>query len=161
MRARTSGGRVAFGVVGGAVLALGGCTGVEPAAIGVGLTTAKAGIAFFDGDDVRSFELVRYEDAIAAADDAARVLNMELRYTREPGERWEIRNYDLRGRAVLFVELREETPTVTMIRTEARTPQQRGIAGLFTKQVFAELQRANAYLEDWAKDTGDARLFNE
>ncbi|MEM9661171.1 MAG: hypothetical protein AAF937_02560 [Planctomycetota bacterium] len=140
---------------------LAGCTGVEPAAIGVGLSTAKAGIAFFDGDDVRSFELVRYEDAVAAADEAARVLGMELRYTRRPGEQWEIRNYDLRGRAVLFVELKGETPTVTMVRTEARTPQQRGIAGLLTKQIFVELQRADAYLEDWAKETGDSRLLNE
>jgi hypothetical protein len=141
--------------------ALAGCTGVEPAAIGVGLTTAQAGIAFFDGDDVRSFELVRYDDAVRAADIAADVLNLDLRYTREAGERWEIRNYDLRGRAVLFIELREETPTVTMIRTEARTPQQRGIAALFTKQLFVEMSRSNAYLEDWAADRDGSRLISE
>ncbi|MEL7483742.1 MAG: hypothetical protein AAFN41_05235 [Planctomycetota bacterium] len=149
-----------FGVLGvSAVVA--GCTGVEPAAIGVGLSTAQAGIAFFDGDDVRSFELVRYEDAVAAANDAADRLTLDLRYTREPETNWEVRNYDLRGRAVLFIELREETPTVTMIRTEARTPQQRGIAALFTKQLFVELERANAYLEDWAREPDDSRLLNE
>ena len=153
----------------GVVLLVGlltGCTGVEPAAIGFGLSTAQAGIAFFDGDDVRSFELVRYEDAVAAADRAAEVLKLELRYTRNPEDEWptgnwEIRNYDLRGRAVLFVELREETPTVVKVRTEARTPQQRGIAALFTKQMFVELGRANAYLEDWARDPTDSRMLGE
>ncbi len=145
---------------------LAGCTGVEPAAIGFGLTTAQAGIGFFDGDDVRSFELVRHEDAVAAADRAADVLELELRYTRFPEDpssmgNWQIRNYDLRGRAVLFIEIKQETPTVTMVRTEARTPQQRGIAALFTKQMFVELARANAYIEDWARDPADARLINE
>lgn len=143
-----------------------GCTGVEPAAIGVGISTAQAGIGFFDGTDVRSFELVRYENVVAAADKAASVLEMDLRYVREPEDtyrkgRWEIRNYDLRGRAVLFIEIREETPSVTQVRTEARTPQQRGIAALFTKQLFVEIDRANAYLEDWARDPGSARYVDE
>lgn len=147
-------------------MGLGGCTGVEPVAVGVGLSTAQAGIAFFDGDDVRSFELVRYQDAVAAADRAAEMLELDLRYTRYPEDAWErgnwqVRNYDLRGRAVLFIEIREETPSVTKIRTEARTPQQRGIAALFTKQVFVELERYNAYLEDWAKDQKDSRFIGE
>ncbi len=134
--------------------------------VGVGLSTAEAGIAFFDGDDVRSFELVRYEDAVAAADRAAEVLELELRYTRYPEDEWpsgnwEIRNYALRGRAVLFIELREETPSVTKIRTEARTPQQRGIAALFTKQLFVELDRYNAYIEDWARDPDNSRYIDE
>lgn len=158
-------GCVSFGVF-CSVVGLSGCTGVEPAAIGVGLSTAQAGIAFFDGSDVRSFELVRYEDAVASADRAAEVLELELRYTRFPEDEWDagywqIRNYDLRGRAVLFIELKQETPTVTMVRTEARTPQQRGIAALFTKQLFVELERANAYIEDWARDPSDSRLLNE
>lgn len=148
---------VAVGVPG----LLSGCTGVEPAAIGVGLSTAEAGIAFFDGTDVRSFELVRFEDAVIAADEAARVIDLELRYTRKPEEHWEIRNYQLRGRAVLFIELKSETPTVTMIRTEARTAQQRGISALFTKQLFVELDRANAYLEDWAREPDTSRMLNE
>lgn len=149
-----------------ALAVLAGCTGVEPAAIGVGISTAEAGIAYFDGQDVRSFELVRFEDASAAADRAAEMLELELNFVRQPEDswergNWEIRNYDLRGRGVLFVEIREETPSVTMIRTEARTAQQRGLAALFTKQVFVELARYNAYLEDWAKDQDDSRFIGD
>ncbi|MEO1584048.1 MAG: hypothetical protein AAFR96_05675 [Planctomycetota bacterium] len=152
---------VVLGALGIAGLVLPGCTGVEPAAIGVGLSTAEAGIAFFDGVDVRSFELVRYEDAVAAADRAAEVLSIELDYVRRPGESWEIRNYQLRGRAVLFLEIREESASVTKIRTEARTNLQRGMAALLQKQIFVELQRADAFLEDWAGTTDDARLIPE
>ena len=93
---------------------------------------------------------VRFEDLVKAADRAAEVLDLELRFVRKPEPGWQIRSYDLRGRAVFFVELWEETGTVSMLRTEARTSRQRGMSALFAKQVFTELERADAFLETWS-----------
>jgi hypothetical protein len=146
--------RVVLGLV--SVL-LAGCTGVEPAAVGVGLTAAQAGVAFIDGEDRRSFELARYSDVAAAAERAERALGLSVRYRRQAGQDWQITGYDLRGREVMFVEMRAETERVTMVRTEARSPQERGIAALFTQQLQVELDRAEAYLEDWARRENSAR----
>lgn len=133
----------------GIVLALPACTGLEPAAIGVGVSAAQTGVTLLSGRTVRSYELARFEDVIAAAKRSAESLDVELRRERSTDRRV-LLEYRYGQSLGLSVDVRRQTETVTSILIRMGSKSQRGMAGLYLRDLFHELRDAGAYLEDWS-----------
>ncbi|MEM9167742.1 MAG: hypothetical protein AAGB48_12065 [Planctomycetota bacterium] len=134
-----------------------GCTGVEPALIGVGVTAAEAGVAIVDGTDVHAFELARYGDVVAALERAVNTLELERYSRRFIDHQHFVDRYRLGNNRSLVVEIRSVTGSVTMVRTEIKSTLHRGMAALLVRQTYHELSEAGAYLEEWAGSSEDSR----
>jgi hypothetical protein len=130
---------------------LAGCTGLEPALLTAGFSVAQTGVSILDGQDTRSFEFARFDDVLTAADRAAAVLKLHQHSRRQIGPQRILTTYQNRRGARWFVEIRAETDTVTQVRTEIRSSAGRGLSALFLRQMYEELNRADAYLEHWAR----------
>lgn len=135
---------------GAACLATAGCTGVEPAVLGLGWQAAESGYAFFDGVDIYAFELARYDDVILAVDRAARVLSLEEYSRRTVRDQHTVTRFRLKARGRVIVEVRAETDTITRVRCEVGGNLRRGISAIFFRQLIHELESAGAYIETWA-----------
>lgn len=125
------------------------CTGLEPAAIGVGVSAAQTGVTMLSGRTVRSYELARFEDVIAAAKRSAQSLDMELRRERTTDRRV-LLDYRYSQSLGISVDVRRQTDTVTSILIRMRSKSQRGMAGLYLRDLFHELRDAGAYVEEWS-----------
>lgn len=141
--------------------ALTSCTGIEPALLSAGFSVAQTGVSILDGQDTRSFELARFEDVLIAADRAAAVLRLNQHARRQLSPGHVLTTYQNRRGARWFVEIRAETDTVTQVRTEIRSSASRGLSALFLRQMYEELNRADAYLEHWARSGERASTVTE
>lgn len=130
------------------ILALPACTGLEPALIGAAVTGAQTGVTLLEGGEMRSFELARFEDVVAAAERAADSLGLErVGENRAEDRVWFNYRYDDDRR--LRVEILRRTDRVTSIQASVRKKKHRGMAALYLRDLFHELREADAYLEDW------------
>lgn len=146
-----------------------GCTGLEPAVIGAGASAAQSGATFFSRGKFRSFELVRFNDAVVAMREAAGKLSLttiesEVRRGREAGarepddagepgieeagERARMVFRDDRGQSLVVV-IQKRTATVTMIQIDAGTFGEAGLASLLLSQTFDNLSEMGAYVDEW------------
>jgi len=151
--------------------AAGGCTGLEPAVIGASATAAQSGATFFSRGKFRSFELVRFDDAVVAIRAAAEKLSLAKRedevtpargsaasQSRQadgddsapniPGVRARIVVRDDRGQSLVIV-IERRTATVTVIQIDAGTFGEAGLASLLLSQTFDNLAEMGAYVDDW------------
>jgi hypothetical protein len=120
-----------------AVALLGGCTGLEPAALSAGASVAQTGVTIFDRGKAKTMEFVRIEDATAAL---RRVVNLSLTEISEdvqPGRvRMELCD-DHRDTIVVVLERR--TATMTHIQGDVGTFGDIGYASLVVKQILTEI----------------------
>lgn len=131
------------------ILFVSGCTGLEPGAIGVGMTAVQQGVTYVSGVDSYSFQPARFESVVAAAEAAGEELDLEVYARREisPG-RIEIRfRFDEDDR--LTVEIEKQTDVVTLVRTNVKKKTRQGIASLFMRALTHELREADGYEGDW------------
>lgn len=128
---------------------LGGCTGFEPAFVGVTLQAAERGVAIVDGVDVNTFEFAPYEDVVAASDRAAAVLALNEHSRREIGGDRVILHYRLRPLERLVIEIRRETDNITLVRTEVRSRVLQGVAAIYLRQLYHELDSSGSYIQEW------------
>lgn len=132
---------------------LSGCTGLEPAAIGMGASAAQTGVTLLSGRTVRSYELARFDDVVAAAKRTGDSLGMEFRRER-PSERRTLLQYRYGQSQGIDVDIRRQTDTVTSILIRMRSRSQRGMATLYLRDLFHEIRDAGAYLEEWRSSDG-------
>lgn len=138
---------------------LAGCTGIEPALVGATLEAAERGVAIIDGTDATTFEFASYEAVVAAGDRAAAVLAMHEHSRREIDGNRLIIHYKLRPLERVVVDIREETPNITMVRVEVREAVLRGVSAIYLRQLFHELDKAGAYKQDWVGQSGGRSVF--
>jgi hypothetical protein len=147
------------------------CTGLESAVIGASATAAQSGATFFSRGKFRSFELVRFDDAVIATRVAAEKLSLakledEVQLQRRaaavpaepiedaaaapniPGVRARMVVQDDRGQSLVIV-IERRSATVTMIQIDAGTFGEAGLASLFLSQTFDNLSEMGAYVDDW------------
>jgi len=128
-----------------------GCTGLEPAILGAGVSAAQTGVTLIQGKELWSVELARYEDVVLATETAAQRLGLEAVSEKRSDRRtWLYLGYKKSGR--LQVTIRRQTERATSITIGVRGRDRRALAGLLMRAVFHELKAADAYLEDWAND---------
>jgi len=151
--------------------AAGGCTGLEPAVLGASATAAQSGATFFSRGKFRSFELVRFDDAVTAIRAAAEKLSLAKREDEVtpargsaapqpenvegddsapniPGVRARLVFRDDRGQSLVVV-IERRSATVTMIQIDAGTFGEAGLASLLLSQAFDTLSEMGAYVDDW------------
>lgn len=153
-----------------ACFGLSACTGLEPAVIGASATAAQSGATFFSRGKFRSFELVRFDDAVVAVRVAAEKLSLakledEVQLQRAasvpaepieddaaapniPGVRARMVVQDDRGQSLVIV-IERRSATVTMIQIDAGTFGEAGLASLLLSQTFDNLSEMGAYVDDW------------
>ena len=136
-------------------LALGGCTGLEPAFLGVSLQAAERGVAIVDGVDVNTFEFAPYEKVVAASDRAAEILALNEISRRKIGNDRVILHYQLRPLERLVIEIRQETTNITLVRTEVRSKVLQGVSAIYLRQLYHELNSKGAYIQEWAGQSAD------
>lgn len=147
------------------------CTGLEPAVIGASATAAQSGATFFSRGKFRSFELVRFDDAVIAIRIAAEKLSLakledEVQLQRRdasvpaepieddaaapniPGVRARMVVQDDRRQSLVIV-IERRSATVTMIQIDAGTFGEAGLASLLLSQTFDNLSEMGAYVDDW------------
>ncbi len=160
-----------LGVLVAVLAAIPACTGLEPAVIGAGATAAQSGATFFARGKFRSFELVRFDDALTAMRDAAGKLSLEAMEDQVrrvsgrvaggsadadadstgpdvSGERARMVYRDERGQSLVVV-IQKRTATVTMIQIDAGTFGEAGIASLLLSQTLDNLADMGAYVDEW------------
>lgn len=139
------------------VAALNGCTGLEPAFLGVTLQAAERGVAIVDGVDVNTFEFAPYHEVVAASDRAAKVLALNEHSRREIGGDRLILHYQLRPLERMVIEIRKETENLTLVRTEVRSRVLQGVSAIYLRQLYHELTGADAYIEEWVGQSREPR----
>ena len=144
-----------FGLIGlGAFsfLAL-GCTGIDPAMIGVGVNAVQQGVTYVSGVDSYSFQPARYEDSLSAALRAGESIGLDMYSVREVSEgHTEIRFlYDEDDR--LTVQVEHQTNEVTLIQVNIKKKSRRGMGTLYMRALTDELRKAEAYVGEWQDNT--------
>lgn len=159
------------------MLCAAGCTGLEPAAISAGASAAQSGVTFFSRGKLRSFELVKFEDAVEAMRRAGARLSMRLveenvRDAGEPvgsadavaatpedqhevdrtgadvpGQRARLVFHDERGGSVVVV-IERRTATVTFIQADVGLLGDTGLSSLLLVETYDELREMEAYIDD-------------
>ncbi len=124
--------------------------GVETALIGAtlsaGASAAETGVSFHGNSALSTFELVRFEDILPAARDAADDLDLRLLNHRlTPDERaWFYYRYEPFEK--LVVTIRKRTDTVTSVHLRVRSPSERAMASLFVRHLAGILERRDLYI---------------
>ncbi len=135
------------------VLPLASC-GVETAIIGAslsaGASAAETGIAYHGNSALSTFELVPFEEAVAASEVTAARLDLELFNERlTPGERlWRYYTYDPGKK--LVITIRRRTQTVTSVHLRVSSPGERAMASLFVQHLARSIQARGHDLHDAA-----------
>lgn len=124
----------------GAMLALAGCTGLEPAALTAGASVAQTGVTIFDKGKARTAEQVSFDQALGAAQHAA--ANLSLKLLREEQKRNRVRCVYTDDRCDdIIVVVEGHTATMTLITVDVGALGEISFASLFMKQVLADLAK--------------------
>lgn len=159
------------------VLCSWGCTGLEPAAISAGASAAQSGVTFFSRGKLRSFELVKFADAVEAMRRAGARLSMRLveeevraaddfvesgdAVAATPEDQHEVDRtgadvpdgrarlvfHDERGGSVVVV-IERRTETVTFIQADVGLFGDTGLSSLLLMETYDELREMEAYIDD-------------
>ncbi len=131
--------RAACGVAMG-VAVCAGCTGVEPAAVGMGLSAVEAGSTVLGRGKVAVFEHATMAEAEGAVRRAADFVALRfLREREEPFARVLVYVDDRDAHVVVSIIRR--TSALTLIRADVGLLGQTGLAAVLMKQVQIELEK--------------------
>lgn len=132
----------------GITSAVGGCTGLEPAAISAGASAAQTGATIFTQGKLTTFEPVRFGDCVTAVRAAGQRLGLLLR-ADEPGQadeadrRLRLVFDDERGQSIVVV-VQQRTPTLTRLTIDVGTFGPIGMANLLLQETIERLNAMDA-----------------
>ena len=130
------------------------CTGFEPAAIGAAVSGAQSGVTLLSDAELWSFELAPFGDVVAATHVAAQKLSLRmLNEDADQTDRYWV-YYRFGDWRKVTVEVVAATPTVTSIQIDVKSTGDRGMAGLFLRQVYAYLMETGAYYDEPTNSRG-------
>ena len=139
--------------IGMTTLCMVGCTGIEPAMIGVGVNAVQQGVTYVSGVDSYSFQPARYQDTLAAAMRAGESIGLDMYNVREIDKgHTQLRFlYDEDDR--LTVDIEHQTNEVTLVQVNIKKKSRRGMGTLYMRALTYELRSAEAYIGQWQNDT--------
>lgn len=120
--------------------ALAGCTGVEPAAVGMSLSAMEAGTTVLGRGKVAVFEHATVPEAEAAARRAADFIALRLLRERDEPQARVLVYVDDRD-AHVVVSIIRRTSVLSLIRADVGLIGPTGLAAVYIKQVQIELER--------------------
>ncbi len=120
--------------------ALGGCTGLEPAALSAGASVAQTGVTIFEKGRARTAEKVSLEDALASTSRVAADLSLKPLGEEQASGRVRCVFRDDRGDDIIVV-VERHTATMTLITVDVGAFGEISFASLFMKQVLADLAK--------------------
>ena len=128
-----------------------GC-GVETALLAAGMGAAQSGVTQYSRGELKSYELVRFDDATIATELAIAALDLTVTNQRDmPYRMWYAIKDDQDKSFQVTVERRSERVTAITISMGMWGP--RGLGSLLLSQILHELGKANAYLENWNRNS--------
>jgi hypothetical protein len=125
-------------------------TACTTATLITGMSAAPSGVSSASGlgTKVRSYQIVRYEDAVEAAQRAADTLALENQKKDIKEGRAHLRYRDEKEEAIdILIERR--TATITFIRVDVGFFGPKGMSRLMLLQIIDEIEEAGDFLEKW------------
>ncbi len=115
----------------------------------VGSSAGQAGVSRFEGGKLKSFEVARYEDVVAAARRAGEAISLELR--REATEVDKTSLYYIAGeKEEVKVLIERRTDTLTYIQIDVGLFGSKGLAIVMINQISHEIASEGKYLQEWS-----------
>ncbi|GAB5496546.1 MAG: hypothetical protein Phyf2KO_16260 [Phycisphaerales bacterium] len=126
---------------------LAGCTGLEPAAIGAGITAAQTGAVYVFGVDAYSYQPALYQDVFLSAIYAGDRLALDMYSERKISDaRHELRyNFGDLKQDRLIVTITRATDAVTKVELNVKEQADSGMSTLYIRMMSAHLIENNAY----------------
>jgi hypothetical protein len=131
-------------------------TACTTATLITGMSAAPSGVSSASGlgSKVRSYQLVRYEDAVEAAQRAADTLSLENQEKDIKEGRAHLR-YMNEKEEVIDIIIERRTATITFIQVDVGFFGPTGMSRLMLLQILDEIEEAGDFLEKWTiKDPG-------
>jgi len=131
-----------------------GCSAcISPCLLGppvtVGSSAGQAGVSRYETGRVRSLELARYEDVVAATRRAGEAISLELR--KEATETDQTTLYYIAGKdEEVKVLIERRTDTLTYIQIDVGLFGSKGLALVMINQIIHEIATSGDYLQDWS-----------
>ncbi len=128
-------------------------TGCTTATLISGMGAAPSGVSSSSGfgSVVRSYQIVRFEDAVQATLKAAEALALENTKKNIQENRAELRYIDEKQHVINLL-LERLTATTTFIQVDAGLFGPEGMTRLVLLQILSEIGKAGDYLEKWSDD---------
>lgn len=133
----------------------GGC--LSPVALGTVETTGSSApvvVDHFGRGQGLGFCLANYDDVTAATLRAAQALSLEQKEKNVAKDRTLFRFYDATNDRIDIIIVRRSA-TMTSIKFDVGWFGPVVLGRLMSRQIFAELHRSDAFLQDWKTDKGN------
>ena len=116
-----------------------------------GMSAAPSGVSSTSGlgSRIRSYQIVRYNDAVEAALKAADTLSLENQKKDIQENRADLRYIDEKQN-VIDVRIERRTATTTFIQVDAGIFGSKGMTRLLLLQILDEIYEAGKFLEEWS-----------
>ena len=115
----------------------------------VGSSAGQAGISDYQGGKIKSFEVARYEDVVAAVRRAGEAISLELRGESTEADKTTLQYIDGKNEEVkVFIERR--TDTLTYIQIDVGLFGSKGLALVLINQIIHEIAIEGKYLQEWS-----------
>jgi hypothetical protein len=131
-------------------------TACTTATLITGMSTAPSGVSYASGlgSKVRSYQIVRYENTVEAAQRAADTLTLENQEKDIQEGRAHLRYMDEKE-VVIDILIERHTATLTFIQVDVGFFGPTGMSRLMLLQILDEIDEAGDFLEKWTiKDPG-------
>jgi hypothetical protein len=115
----------------------------------VGSSASEAGISRYESGRVKSFELARYDDVVAATRRAGEASSLELR--KEATETNQTTLHYITGENdKVKVLIERKTDTLTYIEIDVGLFGSKGLAFFMINQIIHEIASESKYLQEWS-----------
>ena len=131
-------------------------TACTTATLITGMSAAPSGVSSASGlgSKVRSYQIVRYEDTVEAAQRAADTLTLENQVKDIQEGRAHLRYMDEKE-VVIDILIERRTATITFIQVDVGFFGPAGMSRLMLLQILDEIEEVGDFLEKWTiKDPG-------
>jgi hypothetical protein len=115
----------------------------------VGSSASEAGVSRYESGRVKSFELARYDDVVAATRRAGEASSLELR--KEATETNQTTLHYITGENdKVKVLIERKTDTLTYIEIDVGLFGSKGLAFFMINQIIHEIASESKYLQEWS-----------
>jgi hypothetical protein len=115
----------------------------------VGSSAGQAGISGYENGKVKSFEIARYEDVVAAARRAGEAISLELRREATDVDKTTL-NYIGGKNEKVKVLIERRTATLTYIEIDVGFFGSKELALVMINQIIHEIASEGKYLQEWS-----------
>ena len=125
-------------------------TACTTATLITGMSSAPSGVSHTSGlgSRVKSYQFVRYDDAVEAAQRAADALSLENQ-AKDIKEGLARLRYKNEKEEVFDIAIERHTATITFIQVDAGFFGPKGMSRLMLLQILDEIEEAGDFLERW------------